>query len=64
MKIPVWTWVLIVGCYAFAALFLRLIGGFNAAGDAIANWGKHAATRRIRRQGHTARSYAESRLKR
>jgi hypothetical protein len=64
MKAAVWTWILIVACYGFAALFLRLIGGFNAAGDAIANWGRHAARRRIRREGHTPRTFAESRLKR
>jgi hypothetical protein len=60
----VWTWILIIACYAFAALFLRLIGGFNAAGDAIANWGRNASTRRIRRRGHTPQTYAQSRLKR
>jgi hypothetical protein len=44
-----WNWVVIVGCYAFAALFLHLIGGFNSAADAISRWGRHASIRRISR---------------
>jgi hypothetical protein len=60
----VWNWIVIVVCYGFAALFLRLIGGFNAAGDAIANWGRRSSTRRFQRQGLTPSSYAKSRLKR
>jgi hypothetical protein len=64
MKRSVWNWVVIVGCYAFAALFLRLIGGFNSAADAIANWGRTTSVRRIRRGGHTADTYARERLKR
>jgi hypothetical protein len=60
----VWSWIIIVVCYGFAALFLRLIGGFNSAGDAIANWGRSAATRRIRRQGHTPTTYVHSRVRR
>ena len=59
-----WNWIVIVGCYAFPALFLRLIGGFNSAADAIANWGRSASARRIRRSGLTASTYARSRLKR
>ncbi|HEY3069662.1 MAG TPA: hypothetical protein VGJ34_05045 [Gaiellaceae bacterium] len=59
-----WNWIVIVVCYGFAALFLRLIGGFNAAGDAIANWGRRSSTRRFRRQGVTPSTYAKSRLKR
>lgn len=59
-----WTWVIIVVCYAFSALFLRLIGGFNSAGDAFANWGRRASVRRIESAGHTARTYARWRLKR
>jgi hypothetical protein len=59
-----WTWVIIVLCYAFSALFLRLMGGFNSAGDAIANWGRRASVRRIERAGHTPRTYALRRLKR
>ena len=45
----VWNWVLIVGCYAFAAFFLRLLGGFNSAADAISRWGRHTSIRRISR---------------
>lgn len=60
----VWSWIIIAVCYGFAALLLRLMGGFNSAGDAIANWGRSASARRIRRLGHTPNSYAHSRVKR
>jgi hypothetical protein len=60
----VWSWVIIVAGYGFAAFFLRLIGGFNAAGDAIANWGRNSSARRLQRSGKSPTSYAHSRLKR
>jgi hypothetical protein len=60
----VWNWVVIVAGYGFAAFFLRLIGGFNAAGDAMANWGRRASERRLRRSGESPASYARSRLSR
>lgn len=53
---------IIVSCYLFAALFLRLMGGFNAAADAISSWGRGSTLRRIRRRGETMRSYARSRI--
>ena len=64
MRRPVWNWVVIVGCYAFAALFLRLIGGFNSAADAISTWGRSSSARRIWRSGHTPSTFARSRVKR
>lgn len=42
-----WDWVLIVGGYLFAAFFLRLLGGFNSAADAISGWGRRTSLRRI-----------------
>lgn len=42
-----WDWVIILVCYGFAAGFLRLLGGFNSAGDAIAGWGRRASARRL-----------------
>jgi hypothetical protein len=62
--VAVWNWIIIVVCYGFAALFLRLIGGFNSAGDAIRGWGHSSSVKRLRRSGHTPRTYAQSRLKR
>ncbi|MEO8291440.1 MAG: hypothetical protein ABI649_10660 [Gaiellaceae bacterium] len=52
----------ILGCYLFAALFLRLLGGFNSAADAISAWGRGSSLRRLRRRGETPRSYARSRI--
>jgi hypothetical protein len=60
----VWTWIIIVAGYSFAALFLRLIGGFNSAADAIASWGRRSSARRIRRLGHTPGTFARSRVNR
>ena len=59
----VWNWIIIVLGYGFAAFFLRLIGGFNSAGDAIATWGRSASARRLRRKGQTPDSYARSRIR-
>ena len=41
-----WSWIVTVGCYLFAALFLRLIGGFNAAGEALSRWGAAESRKR------------------
>jgi hypothetical protein len=60
----VWNWVIIVGCYAFAAFFLRLIGGFNSAADAIASWGKSSSARRLSRSGQSPATFARARLNR
>jgi hypothetical protein len=60
----VWDWVIIVGCYAFAAVFLRLIGGFSSAADAIASWGKSSSVRRLSRSGQSPANFARSRLSR
>jgi hypothetical protein len=59
-----WTWVIIVAGYGFSALFLRLMGGFNSAGDAIANWGRSSSSKRLRKSGQSPSSYARSRLNR
>ena len=45
----VWDWVVIAGCYAFAAFFLHLLGGFNSAGEAMARWGRHVGLKRLSR---------------
>jgi hypothetical protein len=58
----VWNWVVIIGGYLVAALFLRLLGGFNAAGDAIANWGRRSSRKRMAKKGESPASYARSRL--
>jgi hypothetical protein len=34
------TWAIIIGCYAFAALFFRLLGGLDSAGEAMAEWAR------------------------
>jgi hypothetical protein len=39
-------WVLVIGCYAFACGFLRLLGGLGAAEDALRKWGAHESRRR------------------
>jgi hypothetical protein len=41
-----WDAILIVGCYAFACSFLRLLGGLGAAEDALRRWGAHESRRR------------------
>jgi hypothetical protein len=64
MRRAVWNWVIIIGGYAFAAFFLRLIGGFNAAGDAIAKWGRSSSANRLAKTGQSPVSYARSRLRR
>ncbi|HEX5468948.1 MAG TPA: hypothetical protein VFW80_07865 [Gaiellaceae bacterium] len=55
-------WAVIVGCYLFAALFFRLVGGFAAAADAVSSWGRRSSLRSLRKRGLTARSYARSRI--
>ncbi|MGH3030274.1 MAG: hypothetical protein ACRDNE_05840 [Gaiellaceae bacterium] len=45
----VWDWLVIVAGFGSAALFLRLLGGFASAGDAIAGWGRRSSLRRISR---------------
>jgi hypothetical protein len=34
------TWAIIVGGYAFATLFFRLLGGLDSAGEAMAEWAR------------------------
>jgi hypothetical protein len=62
MSRVMWNWVVIIGGYLFAALFLRLLGGFNAAGEAIANWGRRSSAKRIAKNEESPASYARSRL--
>jgi hypothetical protein len=64
MRRVMWNWAIIVGGYAFAAFFLRLIGGFNSAGDAFAKWGRSSSARRMAKTGQSPASYARSRLRR
>jgi hypothetical protein len=42
----VWTWILIVAGYVALLFVFRLMGGFVAAGEAIAGWGKRSSARR------------------
>jgi hypothetical protein len=63
-RAAMWNWIVIVLGYGFAAFFLRLIGGFNAAGDAIQNWARSSSAKRIRRTGRSPGAYARSRLSR
>ena len=62
MRRLMWNWVVIVGGYAFAAFFLRLVGGFNSAGDAISRWGRSSSAKRLAKSGKSPASYARSRL--
>ena len=55
-------WAVIVGCYLFAALFFRLVGGFNSAADAVSSWGRRSSLRALRKRGLTPKSYARSRI--
>jgi hypothetical protein len=34
------TWAIIIGGYAFAAFFFRLLGGLDSAGEAMADWAR------------------------
>jgi hypothetical protein len=45
----VWDLLVIVGGFGFAALLLRLLGGFASAADAIAGWGRRSSLRRLHR---------------
>jgi hypothetical protein len=40
MSAAVRTWAVIIGCYAFAAFFFRLLGGLDSAGEAMADWAR------------------------
>jgi hypothetical protein len=64
MRRLMWNWAIIVGGYAFAAFFLRLVGGFNSAGDAISKWGRSSSAKRLAKSGESPASYARSRLRR
>jgi hypothetical protein len=57
----VWDWVVIVVCYLFAAFALRLLGGFGAAGDAIAGWNRRLSEKRIGRLRWLPDSYRPQR---
>jgi hypothetical protein len=45
----VWDLLVIVGGFGFAAMLLRLLGGFASAGDAIAGWGRPSSVRWLHR---------------
>ena len=42
-------WIIIVALYAFGAGFFHLLGGVDAASDAISEWGRSRAEQRRRR---------------
>jgi len=37
-------WIIVAICYAFGMGFFRLLGGMNAAGEALRNWGRASTT--------------------
>jgi hypothetical protein len=39
-----WSWIIIVLSYVFAAGFFRLIGGLGGAADALQQWGSKSAS--------------------
>jgi hypothetical protein len=39
-----WDWIVIICLYAFAVLFLRLLGGVDAAADALRRWGRASSS--------------------
>jgi hypothetical protein len=59
-----WTWILIVGGYAFSMFFFHILGGIGAASDAIQSWGRSSAQRALERSGSSPSSFARSRLSR
>lgn len=50
---------MIVGCYLFAAFFLRLLGGFGSAADAISGWGRRSSLKRVQRLRWVPPSYSD-----
>ncbi len=59
-----WTWVLIIGGYAFSMFFFHILGGLAAASDAIQTWGRRTAERAIEERGASPASFARSRVSR
>jgi hypothetical protein len=59
-----WTWVLIVGGYAFSMFFFHILGGLAAASDAIQSWGRSTSERALEKSGASPSSFARSRLSR
>jgi hypothetical protein len=57
-----WTWILIIGGYAFSIFFFCLLGGIGAASDAIQSWGRSTAQRALDRSGASPSSFARARL--
>jgi hypothetical protein len=55
----IWDWIVIVGCYLFAAFFLRLLGGFGSAADAISGWGRRSSLKRVQRLRWVPPSYSD-----
>jgi hypothetical protein len=62
MSTDVWNLILVVACYLVPALLLRFLGGFGSAAEAVSSWGRSSSLRRLRRAGHTPRSYARARI--
>lgn len=42
-----WTWVIMVGGYAFSLFFFHILGGIDSAADAIQSWGRSSAERAL-----------------
>jgi hypothetical protein len=49
-----WTWVVIVGLYLFAAGFSYVLGGVGSAADALEGWGRSSSS--LRRDPSSASS--------
>jgi hypothetical protein len=62
MELDVWTWVVIVGGYAFSIFFFHILGGIGAASDAIQSWGRSSVKRELEASGASPSSFARSRL--
>jgi hypothetical protein len=37
-------WIIVAICYGFGMGFFRLLGGMNAAGEALRRWGRASST--------------------
>ena len=57
-----WTWLIIIGGYAFSLFFFHILGGLSSAADAIQTWGRTSAQRKVEQSGASPGSFARSRL--
>ena len=57
-----WTWLIIIGGYAFSMFFFHILGGLAAASDAIQTWGRRSAERAVEESGASPSSFTRARL--